>query len=255
MDKGTWPIIFFLLAVGVTLTGLINITIGYLCLVFAAILFIYQVIGLWKRILSKKYPWLLPIIIGIVLLISPFILSKLIHKPPTEVKGELHAIVRPPIFQGTGTVSGPPSISWIILTLTFVAGCAILLLYYRAKKGIWPFSNKGIIHKRLIVQELYDELDNIAKNKWVNYNYQSIRPAIDQLPEWKDKAKRLLFNLLGQAELNNFLEKIKYVENRDEYRNPNIGMMEAFYNEKEIYLKYLKNLLDAIEKYPQLFKS
>ncbi|MGC2434247.1 MAG: hypothetical protein WA433_10745, partial [Desulfobaccales bacterium] len=97
------------------------------------------------------------------------------------------------------------------------------------------------------------ELDSIAKDKWVNYNYQSIRPAIDQLPEWKDKAKKILSKVFGQEELNNFIDKIRYVDEKDEYRNPNIGMIEAFYNEKETYLKYLKDLLDSLESYPELW--
>jgi len=255
MDKRMWPLIFFLVGVGVTLTGLINITIGYLCLVLAAILFIYQVIGLWKRILSKQYPWVLPLIIGVVLLISPFIVHTLTNKSPQAVKGELHAILPPLSMQVIGTVGEPSKISWIVLTLTFAAGCAILLLYYRAKKGIWPFRNKGIIHKRLIAQELYDELDSIAKDKWHNSNYESIGPAINLLTEWKDRAKRILFNLFGQAELNNFIDKIRFVEKNDEYRNSSIGMIGAFYNEKEIYLKYLEDLLDSLEKYPELWGS
>jgi hypothetical protein len=109
--------------------------------------------------------------------------------------------------------------------------------------------------KREQLQDIYNELDAIAKDRWVNNNYQSIRIAIVQLNEWKDKTKRLLFTLFGQTELNNFSDKIKYIENKNEYYNSNIGMIDAFYNEKEIYLIYLRDFIDSLEKHPELWST
>jgi len=103
------------------------------------------------------------------------------------------------------------------------------------------------------IKELINDLNKIAEHKWPGYNWQNIGFARTQLFEWKDKAKRLLSTLFGQAELDNFTDKFKYVENNNEYLKSNIGGIEAFYNEANVYLKYLSDLLDSIEKYPQLY--
>ena len=248
------------------MSGWTNIYIATVFWVAAAILFLYETRG-W---ISRRLGWLLRMIpaqlysfiekyyiiclvlvacIAIVVINSGiYIYSK---GPPTEIHAELHATLPAVRGQMWATASGP-SVAWRIIGYAFWAGAAYLLLGL-IKNRRWPFRKKVTINKKQLLQELYDELDSIAKDKWVNYNYQSIRPAIDQLPEWKDKAKRILFNLFGQAELNNFIDKIRYVDEKDEYRNPNIGMIEAFYNEKETYLKYLKDLLDSLEKYPELW--
>lgn len=113
--------------------------------------------------------------------------------------------------------------------------------------------NPKIKQKRVRLKELINELTTLAEHKYPGYNWDNIRFARTQLFEWKDKAKRLLFNLFGQVELNNFDNKIKYVENKNEYQNSNIGGIAAFYNEAEIYLKYLSDLLDSLEKHPELY--
>jgi len=55
MDKDTaiWTAVTLLVGVGITMTGWVNVSIGYLCLLVAAILIVYQISGLWKRKLSR----------------------------------------------------------------------------------------------------------------------------------------------------------------------------------------------------------
>jgi hypothetical protein len=168
--------------------------------------------------------WFLPFIFGVILLI---ITNNLINRSTQSIKTELHANVSPLAKHGAVMISEPIILLWILLAFALVGGI-LLLLYYRAIKGIWPFNRKGVIYKGFLLQGLINDLDSIAKDRWANNDYQSIRPAIGQIREWKDKAKTLLFHLFGQEELNNFKEKIKYVEEKDEYYNPSFGYIQAF---------------------------
>lgn len=160
MDKDTaiWTAICLLVGVGVTMTGLISVYVGYSCLLLATILVLYQT--------KKHWVW--------------------------------------------------------------------LFAYHSAKQS--KATNK--INQ---LQELYNKLDNIGKRKILNY--QSVMDEIDRLNEWKDEARRLISKLYDQNEVAIFINKIAFVEKKDEYHNPAFGYIKAFFNEKNLYLTYLKNLL------------
>jgi len=106
---------------------------------------------------------------------------------------------------------------------------------------------------RLLIQELYNQLDSIRNNDRLNWHNISYKRT--ELNEWKVIAKRLIFRLFAQQELDNFLEKINYIESRNEYCNADIGGIQAFLNEQDLYSVYLKGLLDSLEKHPELFQS
>lgn len=103
----------------------------------------------------------------------------------------------------------------------------------------------------MLIQELYNQLDNISKDERLNWH--NISYKITELNEWKVIARRLIFRLFGQQELDNFLEKINYIESRNEYCNANIGGIQAFLNEQDLYRVYLKGFLDSVEKHPELW--
>jgi hypothetical protein len=262
-----WGFILAFTTMELEMGGWTNIYVIHVFGVAAAILFLYAargwILGWLRRIMpsqvgefiEKRFILCLFLMgcIGIVIIDGGIYIHKSHERPPMVI-GELHATLPPIVAHGTGTVSGPGTLSvvWHNLGYAFWVGAVILFLV-GVKKRQWPFRKKETINKKQLLQELYNELDSIAKDKWVNYNYQSIGPAIGQLRVWKDKAKRILFKLFGQEELNNFNDKIRYVDEKNEYRNPDIGKIEAFYNEKETYLIFLKDLLDSLEKYPELW--
>ncbi|MGA7562740.1 MAG: hypothetical protein WBW55_06010 [Desulfobaccales bacterium] len=262
-----WPFFLFCVGTGLQMSGWTNIYIATIFWVAAAILLLYET----REWISRRLGWLRRMIPTQVVnfikkryIFCSFLMACVAiavidsgiyiygsHERPPMVIAQLHGTISSITAKMGATTSGP-SVFRRIIGYAFWAGAVILLLV-GVKRRRWPFRKKVTINKKQLLQDLYDELDSIAKDKWVNYNYQSIRPAIDQLPEWKDKAKKILSKVFGQEELNNFIDKIRYVDEKDEYRNPNIGMIEAFYNEKETYLKYLKDLLDSLESYPELW--
>jgi|WetSurMetagenome_2_1015567.scaffolds.fasta_scaffold185656_2 hypothetical protein len=120
---------------------------------------------------------------------------------------------------------------------------AILALYQTKKYWIWllAYRNDKQPNKDNQLQKLYNKLDSIGKSKILDN--QSVMDEKDRLNEWKDDARRLIAKLYDQNEIAIFLNKIDFVEKKDEYNNHAIGGIQAFYNEKNLYLTYLKNLL------------
>ena len=128
----------------------------------------------------------------------------------------------------------------------------ILLILWGIFPNRWIPKRSKVKNKKQTIQELYDKLNQVGKYKWPGLDWQNVREARTNINEWKTIAKRLIFQSLGQEELNNILERINYVEERNEYMS-NIGGIQAFYNEKQIYLRYLEDLLESMKKYPELW--
>lgn len=141
--------------------------------------------------------------------------------------------------------------TWVWVVLVFSGGVATALWIIR----LWPENNGKLPDSKedrlMPLQELYNQLDSIANVK--NLNWHNVSDARKELNEWKVIAKRLIFRLFGQQELNNFLEKIDYIERRDEYCNADIGGIQAFLNEQDLYRAYLNGFLDSLEKHPELW--
>lgn len=142
-----------------------------------------------------------------------------------------------------------PNLPLAVWRILFWGGLAItalsvLLLIY--DRGIWPFHKKETTNKKLLVEGLSKELESIAEVE--RLDNQSVKISINKLSQWKDRASRLIFELFGQNEANNFNEKRKFIEKIDEYHNPAVGGMGAFLNEKNLYLSYLTDLMNDIDK-------
>lgn len=134
-------------------------------------------------------------------------------------------------------------------------GVGVLLIIWGIFPNIlhrWIPKRSKVKETKHTIQQLYDKIIKIGERKW-DIHWGNISDARSELNEWKVVAKRLIYRLFGQEELNNILEKISYIEERNEYINPSIGGIEAFYNEKQIYLKYLEDLLDSLENHPELW--
>ena len=145
--------------------------------------------------------------------------------------------------RGIGFIGEPSNVFWITLILAII-GAIVVFLYYRATKGIWPFNRKGIIYKSFILQELIDDLDNIDKVVW---NIHSLELAIDKLYKWYDSATLNIDRLFGQNEA----KKLIYIKHC--YKNRLRDDINSFYNEKNKCREYLSNLLDNVEKHPELW--
>ena len=134
---------------------------------------------------------------------------------------------------------------------------AILALYKTKKWWIWLFARSKPQHEldRLqeLIHELYNELYSIGKGKILDN--QSVDIAMEEMRQWLDKSIRIISKILGQDEGKRLIDKKLAVDKKDEYHNPSVGEIKAFYNEKKIYLQYLTNLLGDIEKHPELWKS
>ncbi len=119
-------------------------------------------------------------------------------------------------------------------------GLAGILSLYQIRQWWIPWFKKSTDQKSIpldtiqLIQELYNQLDSIDIKE--DYNLASIKDAKSRINKWKDKTRTMLYKLCGQVELDNFNDKIKYIEERNEYINPKIGRIQAFYNEKELYL-------------------
>ena len=100
------------------------------------------------------------------------------------------------------------------------------------------------------LQEIYSELDNIAKDE--RPNAQHLQYYRNILEHWIDKAIKIITISFGQDEAKVFIDKRDSIKKKDEYHS--IGGLQAFYNEKQIYLKYLENLLDLLEDHPELWR-